>query len=459
MSDYQLIIVGSGPAGTAAAAQAARLGLHTAVIENDRPGGTCLNRGCIPTKALLHVSGLVSDFKREQAHGILEGETAVNPGRLFAYKDELCAKLSGQVEASFRTARVDLVRGKAVLLPGNRVRVGERILTAEDVILAAGSVPVIPPIPGMDLPEVMTSDEILKGQDRLPSSLVIIGGGVIGIEFATFYSDLGVPVTILEGMERILPALDREISQNLARILKKRGVTICTKAMVTRCEGGSGSPVTVRFKIGEQEQSVTCENVLCAVGRKPDTEGLLDEELRQDLKMDGRRIAVDEYFRTSVPHVCAVGDLSSGIQLAHAASAQGTACVNHIAGKPSVYTADAVPSCIFTRPEIAAVGLNEQTAKDAGIPAAAGKAVLFSNARTVLATDERCFMKVLAGREDHRILGAQLMCGRSSEMISEITEAIVNGLTVEQMLAVIRPHPTFHEALTDALRDLAGKLG
>lgn len=494
MSDYQVIVIGSGPAGTAAAGQAAKLGLKTAVIESNRAGGTCLNRGCVPSKNLLHASGLVADFEREKSHGIIEGSAGVNLPALFAYKDEVCSKLSGQVEASFKTAHIDLIRGKATLLAGGRVRVEGNILTADSIILATGSVPAMPPIPGLDLPDVLMSDEVLAGADHLYRSLVIIGGGVIGIEFATFYSDLGVNVTIIEGMDRILPAVDKEISQNLTRILKKRGVTVFTKAMVTGvrsagCGGAAGDPgsasgcpngqsagtdtppgkvsesdstgserVTVTFSVGGKEQSVACEKVLCAVGRRPNTDGLFDEAIRKDLAMDGRRIQADSHFATSIPGVYAIGDVSSKIQLAHAATAQGIACVNSIAGQPSVYTADAVPACIFTRPEIAVVGLDEQGAKTAGIDVAVGKAVLFSNARTVIATDERCFIKVLARKDDQRIVGAQFMCERSSEMISEITEAIVNGLTVSQMLAVIRPHPTFHEALTDALRDLAGKL-
>lgn len=479
MSDYQVIVIGSGPAGTAAAGQAAKLGLKTAVIESDRAGGTCLNRGCVPTKNLLHASGLVADFEREKSHGVIEGSADVNLPALFAYKDEVCSKLSGQVEVSFKTAHIDLIHGKAMLLKDGKVRVtvtdgagadgtaaGEhpdKVLTADNIILAAGSVPAMPPIPGLDLPDVLTSDEVLAGADHLYRTLVIIGGGVIGIEFATFYSDLGVNVTVIEGMDRILPTVDKEISQNLTRILKKRGVTIFTKAMVTGVSstepGSTGSErVSVTFSVGGKEQSVACEKILCAVGRRPNTEGLFDENVLKDLAMDGRRIQVDSHFETSIPGVYAIGDVSSKIQLAHAATAQGIACVNSIAGKPSVYTADAVPACIFTRPEIAVVGLDEQGAKAAGIDVAVGKAVLFSNARTVIATDERCFIKVLARKDDQRIVGAQFMCERSSEMISEVTEAIVNGLTVRQMLAVIRPHPTFHEALTDALRDLEAKL-
>ncbi len=480
MKDYQLIIIGSGPAGTAAALQAARQGMRAAVIEDDRAGGTCLNRGCVPTKTLLHASGIIADFSREVSRGVLEGTASVNMPRLFEYKNEVCAKLSDQAAASFKTAGIDLIEGKATLLPDRRVSVagpsGERILTADDVILATGSVPYMPPIPGLDLPEVLTSDDVLSGGDHSCQSLVIIGGGVIGAEFATFFNDLGVQVTILEGMSRILPTMDKEISQNLTRILKKRGVSVCTKAVATEIvpaelspevSGGAGAGVTVRFRAGDKLSSVTSERVLCAVGRRPNTEGLFDEAVLKDLVMEDGRIAADERYRTSLPHVYAVGDLSSKIQLAHVAAAQGMACVKDMAGghaasdgRPGSGAGEPapVPACVFTRPEIAVVGLDEQAAKEAGIAVAAGKAALYSNARTVIATDERCFMKILAAKDDHRIVGAQLMCERSSEMISEITEAIVNRLSPEEMLAVVRPHPTFHEALNEALRDLARRL-
>ena len=316
--------------------------------------------------------------------------------------------------------------------------------------------PARPPIPGLDLPGVMTSDELLQGSDALYKSLVIIGGGVIGVEFATFYSDLGCAVTIVEGLDRLLPNLDRELGQNLAMALKKRGVAIHTGAMVERLEE-SGDGLTVHFNTKNGPGSASGEKVLCAIGRRPYWEGLFAPGLQPETV--GRAIKVDGRYQTSIPGVYAIGDVSSKIQLAHVATAQGEACVEMICGREPTVDVSIVPSCVYCRPEIAAVGLTEAEAKEAGIPAKAGKCVMFSNARTMIADPGRCFMKVVARTDTREIIGAQLMCEHSTDMISQISQAIANHMTVEQLMKAMRPHPTFEEALGEALMELSAKLG
>ena len=332
---------------------------------------------------------------------------------------------------------------------------GESIVTGDAVLIASGSVPARPPIPGLDLDGVMTSDDILKGTGELYESLVIMGGGVIGVELATFYSRLGTKVTILEGMGRLLPNMDKELGQNLSAILKKQGVDVLTQSMVTRITKERGL-MSVEYDRSGGTGVVQGERVLCAIGRIPNLEGVLGKGI--ELDMERRRIKVDSRFETSMPGVYAIGDVSSRIQLAHVASAQGRACVEMMAGLVPSTDLKTVPGCVYCQPEIASAGLTEEEAKARGIWAVSGKYVMFSNSRTVIREAPRSFMKIVADRENHRILGAHLMCEHATDMISELTSAIANGMTAEALLTVMRPHPTFEEGVTDALRALCKKL-
>ena len=302
----------------------------------------------------------------------------------------------------------------------------------------------------------MTSDELLEGCDHLYRSIVIIGGGVIGIEFATFYADLGCAVTVIEGMDRLLPNMDKELGQNLALILKKQGVKVFTNAMVQRVEQ-AGEDLAVHFTCKETEETVSGEAVLCAIGRRAYCDGLFADGV--GVEMNGRSIAVDGNFETSLPHVYAIGDVSSKIQLAHVATAQGIACVERLCGVQDHTDLSVIPSCIYCRPEIAVVGLTEAEAKETGIPVKVGKHVMFGNAKTVIADPGRCFMKLVAHAETRELIGAQLMCEHASDMIGGAAQALANHLTAEQFCRAMRPHPSFEEAMTAALEDLCERLG
>ena len=354
---------------------------------------------------------------------------------------------------------MDLLEGTARIDAPGRVTVagpeGDTVYTADRILAATGSVPVRPPIPGLDLPGVMTSDELLEGSDSLYESLVIMGGGVIGVEFATFYANLGCRVTLIEGMDRLLPTMDRELGQNLGQILKKQGVEVLTSAMVRRVEQ-TPEGLTVHVDQKGKEKAVSGEKVLCAIGRRPCWDGLFAPELVPETR--GRSLLVDEDFRTSIPGVYAIGDVSAVIQLAHVAAAQGIACVNRMCGRQAATDLNVVPSCIYSSPEIAVVGLTEAEAKEQGINAVSGKCTMFGNARTVIEDPGRCFMKLVADRDTGRLIGAQLMCQHASDIISQLSAALVNGLTVGQLLSVMRPHPSFEEAMTEALERLAEKL-
>ena len=459
MSDYQLLIIGAGPGGYVAALHAAKRGLRTAVIENREVGGTCLNRGCIPTKTLLHSSEIVAGINGGEKFGVGAERVHFDMSAIFARKREVSAKLSGGIEGMFRAAKVDLLRGTGTVTGSGTVKFvgeeGEKVITAERILLATGSVPARPPIPGLDLPGVLTSDELLEGCDHLYDSLVIIGGGVIGVEFATFYADLGCKVTIIEGLDRLLPNMDRELGQNLSMILKKHGVDVYTNSLVANVEQ-DGDALKVNFTNKDKALSVSGEAVLCAIGRRPYTEGLFADGV--GVEMNGRSIRVDENYETSLPGVYAIGDVSSKVQLAHVASAQGTDCVERMVGGKGMTDLSAVPSCIYCVPEIACVGITADEAKAAGREVVSGKYVMFSNGKTVIRDGDRAFMKVVADKATHVIVGAQFMCEHATDMISEMATAIVNGLTVEQMLKVLRPHPTFEEGVHDALEDVLAKL-
>lgn len=458
--DYQLIVIGAGPGGYTAALRAAALGLHTAVVECRQVGGTCLNRGCIPTKTLLHASQVYRDAVDGASMGVHATNATFDMGEIFAYKRGVSEKLRNGIHGLLKSAKVDLIEGVGRIAAPGQVDVtaadgAVSRYTAERILIATGSVNVRPPIPGLDLPGVMTSDELLEGCDRLYDSLVIIGGGVIGVEFATFYRNLGCAVTLLEGMDRLLPNMDRELGQNLQQIMKKQGVEVLTNAMVQSLEQTeSGLAVHVLQK--GAEKTVTGEKVLCAIGRRAYWDGVFAEGMNPETR--GKSLKVDENFQTGIPGVYAIGDASSVVQLAHVAAAQGTACVERMCGVADHVDLNVIPSCIYSTPEIAVVGITEAEAKERGIPAVVGKCTMFGNARTVIEDPGRCFMKIVAHAETHEILGASLMCQHASDMISQISAAMVNHQTAEELRRVMRPHPSFEEAMTEALDALASKL-
>ena len=363
-------------------------------------------------------------------------------------------KLRLGIEGLFKQKKVDLIRGTGTIVEPGKVSVNDETYTADNILIATGSIPARPPIPGLEL--AVTSDELLEGEGKLFSSLVIIGGGVIGVELASVYSAMGCEVTILEAMDRILPNMDREICQNLTMILKKRGVKVFPGSMVSAVEKAEDGSLAVRYTCKDQPGEARGEAVLCAIGRRPNTAGLFGEGCSVD--MERGRILTDERYQTSVPGIYAVGDVTAKVQLAHVASAQGTDCVELLAGNESVIDGRYIPSCIYTDPEIAAVGITADEAKAQGRAVKVGKCLMSANGKTVIADGERGFMKIVADADTGVILGAQLMCQRATDMITQVTTAVVNGMTAQQLLSAMRPHPTFEEAMGDALEDLCGKL-
>lgn len=455
---FDLIIIGAGPGGYTAAIRAAKNGLKTAVVEAGRVGGTCLNRGCIPAKAMIHASSLYQEMLSGGTFGVTASGVAYDYGKILAYKEETTDQLCKGVEQLLKANKVTVIYGKGTLTGDREVRVidasgAAQVYEARHVLLAAGSKPMLPPIPGMDLEGVLTSDGLFKLAE-VPDSLLIIGGGVISMEFATVYLALGSKVAVVEALPRLVPNMDKEISQNLKMLMKKRGLDIHTGASVKRIEK-EGEHLVCAFEEKGQEVRSSARYVLCAVGRCPDTDDLLEEGT--GIRLDRGRIVVDDRFCTDMDGVYAVGDLIKGTQLAHAAAAQGMYVADIIAGRSPSVDLGVIPGCVYTEPEIASVGMTEEEARDKRCEIKTGKFIMSANGKSLITKEERGFIKVVAEAHTGVILGAQMMCARATDMIGEFTTAIANRLTVEQLLKGMRAHPTYNEGAGEALEEVFGE--
>ncbi|MGN0706110.1 MAG: dihydrolipoyl dehydrogenase [Lentihominibacter sp.] len=461
---FDLVIIGAGPGGYVAAIKAAKAGMNTAIVENIRVGGTCLNRGCIPAKAMIHASSLYEEMHSEaELVGIKADGISYDYSKIVDYKqgttDELVAGIEGLLEGN----GVTRFNGKGTLEKDGSVTVklkeadedGNESISLESgkVLLATGSVPSLIPIPGIDLKGVVTSDGVFA-LSKMPESMVIIGGGVIGVEFATVYANLGAKVTIIEALPRVLQNMDKEISQNLKMIFKKKGIDIHTGASVKSIEE-IDEGLRVNYEEKDKPASATGKLVICAAGRKPNLDGLFGEGV--EIEMDGKFVAVNDRFETSIPDVYAIGDIINGTQLAHAASAHGSCAVDFMNGKEPELKLSSIPGCVYTDPEIAQVGITEAEAKEQGIGVITGKFIMSANGKSLITHEERGFVKVVADENTHKVLGAQMMCARATDMIAEFTTAIANDMTVEHLLSGIRPHPTYNEGIAEALEDCIGE--
>lgn len=479
---YDLIVIGAGPGGYPAALRAAELGRRTAVIECRELGGTCLNRGCIPTKTLLHATGLYRETLHASEAGLRAESLEIDGLTLRARKNQVVETLQNGIATQFKKSKVDVYYGIGTIegehlvtvtpnkgagelseetsegpnaeTPGNQP--GAPIhLEAANILIATGSTPAAPPIPGSSLEGVVDSDIMLEEVNMSLKSLVIIGGGVIGMEFAQIYSDIGCQVTVLEAMDRILPGMDREIAQNLKMIGKKRNIDIHTGAMVKEILKTSDGSLLCRYEEKGGEKEAAGERVLIATGRRPNTANLFGESMKGRIAETRGCIQVDDHYRTSVSGIYAIGDVIGGIQLAHAATAEGITAVEHLFGHKPRYTAALIPSCVYTDPEIAVIGMTAEEAKEAGIEVITGKYLMSMNGKSLLSGQERGLIKLTAEKDSRQVIGAQLMCARATDMISTLELAIQNHLTVEQLAELILPHPTFCEGIGEAAFDMA----
>lgn len=447
---YDLIIIGAGPGGYEAALEAADKGMKVALIEKDKLGGTCLNRGCVPTKTLMHTADIARELKDAAKFGVNVSDYAVDAAKMQERKTEVLDTLRSGIAAMMKKGKVDVIEGIGVIEGTGKVRVGDDVLEAKNIMIATGSKTFVPPIEGIDTPGVVTSDVLLDKADGIYEHLVIVGGGVIGMEFASLYAALGTKVTIIEALERVLAPLDKEISQNVKMIGKKRGMDIHAKAMVEKFEPAADGKVVTYYREKDELQSVESDGVLVCIGRRACTDGLFAEGV--EVEMDRDKIVVNDKYETSIPGVYAIGDVIGGIQLAHTATAEGRNAVAIMNGEEPTINMNVVPSCVYTNPEIATVGITADEAKAAGQAVITKKFIMSANGKSVLSDQERGFIKVVADAESRKILGAQMMCARATDMIGEFAIAISNELTLDDIADTIHPHPTFVEGINEAVR-------
>lgn len=456
-NSYDLIVVGAGPGGYVAAIRAAQFGMKVAIVESRQAGGTCLNRGCIPTKALMHASGTYEKLAACEALGINVGESSYDIQKMYGHKDAVVEQLRMGVEYLLKANHVERYEGKGVITSPGTVAVdgknGKCDLSGDKILIATGSVPARPPISGLDLPGVLTSDDLLENAEKY-DSMTIIGGGVIGVEFATILNALGCKVTIVEFMDRLLPTMDVEFGRTLRKLFKKRGIKLFMASQVQSIEQRIEGGLSCKVRQNEQDHRIDSQAVLVAVGRRPNVADLFGEGV--DVEYD-RGIVVDDHFRTSIPSIYAIGDvISGGIQLAHVASAQGCAAAAYMSGRENDVDLQTVPSCVYTDPEIASVGMTAEQAKAQGIEITTGRFQMNGNGKTIIEGQTEGFVKLLFDAESKVMIGAQIMCARATDMIGELATAIVNKLTAKDLASVIRPHPTFNEAVSDAVEDIFG---
>lgn len=446
---FDLAIIGGGPGGYTAAEKAARAGLQVVLFEQEDLGGTCLNRGCMPTKALLHSAETFAALGKAEALGIQARDISYDFAAMHRRKDTVVETLRQGVEKLMKANKITVARGQACIQEAGLVTCQGERYEVKDIIIATGSQVSYPPIPGIDLPGVWNSRDILEGGGQDFTSLVIIGGGVVGVECATLYRCLGCQVTVLEAADHILPFMDKEIAQRLTMILKKQGVSVEAKASVQKIQGTPGEMrVTYVDKKGA-EHTVTAQGVLAAAGRKANLDGLFGPDFT--LELERGAIVGDADGRTSVPHIYVIGDAKArNIQLAHVASAQGENAVAVILGKKPPLDMSVVPSCVYTDPEIASVGLTEEGAKAAEVPVKTGKYLTGANGKCLIEGTESGYVKLVTHRDSGKLLGAQLVCPRATDMVGELALAIQKGLTAEDLAEVIHPHPTFSEMLFGA---------
>lgn len=448
---YNVIVIGGGPAGYVAAIRAAQLNAKVAIVEKGTFGGTCLNQGCIPTKTYLKNGEIIEGVEMARERGIQFDSTnfKVDMPQVVKHKNSVVKKLTNGVEALLRSNRVDIFRGTAKINKNKDVVVDDsKVIKGDKIILAGGSKVFRINIPGIDNPNVLTSDDILS-LEELPQSLVIIGGGVIGIEMAQAYHALGTKITVIEMMDRIIPGVDSEISAALAKVLKKKGVKILTSTKITEIVDDNGK-VKVMTENGD---AVTADKALISIGRVPDLDGVGEVEF----EMERGKIKVDKYMETSVKGIYAPGDINGIKMLAHVAFRMGeVAAENAVKGNHRKVKLHSAPSVVYTSPEVAMVGLTEEQAREK-YDIRIGRFNFAANGRALASGDSVGFVKVIADNKYGEILGIHILGPTAAEIINQASLLMEMEITVDELVKSIYGHPTYSEALFEACADVLGE--
>ena len=456
---YDVVFIGGGPGGYVAAIRASQLGLKTAVVEKAKLGGTCLHAGCIPTKALLRSAEIYTNTKNAEEFGIIAPEVGVDFSKVQARKEATTDRLFKGVEHLMKKGNIDVYDGFGSLLKADAVSVklndGEEVLlNAKNVIIATGSRPRTLPGLEADGQYVMTSDEALQMKE-IPESIIIVGGGVIGMEWASLLSDFGSKVTVLEYADRILPTEDKEVSKEMQRLMKKKGIKIVTSAKVLPETIEKGDGVSIKAELKGKEASYSADKVLVSVGRQPLVEGIGLENTAVELNRGF--IQANEYYLTNEPNVYAIGDVIGGLQLAHVASHEGLIAVEHIAGKnPTPLDPNLVSKCVYTSPEVASVGLTEDQAIEKGYEVKVGKFPFRAIGKALVLGESDGFVKFVADAKTNKLIGAHMVGPSVTDMITEAALAQVLEATSMDVANMIHPHPSLNEAIGEAALAVEG---
>ncbi|MGH6782038.1 MAG: dihydrolipoyl dehydrogenase [Sphingomonadaceae bacterium] len=456
--DFDVLVIGAGPGGYVAAIRAAQLGLRTACAESrETLGGCCLNVGCIPSKALLHASELY-----EEAHsgalakfGVKMEGLSLDLDAMHGEKDKAVTELTGGIAFLFKKNKVEWLKGLASFTGPNSVVVDGKNVTAKNIIIATGS--SVTPLPGVEIDQAVVIDSTgALALPRVPEHLVVIGGGVIGLELGSVWRRLGAKVTVVEFLDQILPGFDGEVRKETARMFKKQGFDIKTGTKVTgvTVKGGKAT-VTVEPAAGGAAETIEADAVLVSIGRRPNTDGLGLDKIGLAVNNRGQ-IEVGHDFQTAVKGVYAIGDVTPGPMLAHKAEDEGIAAAEFIAGLTGIVNHDVIPSVVYTHPEIAGVGLTEEQAKEKGA-VKTGKFPMMGNSRAKTIRDTDGFVKVIADAETDRVLGVWMVSSVAGTMIAQAAQAMEFGATSEDIAYTCHAHPTHSEAFKEAAMAVQGK--
>ncbi len=447
----RVVVLGGGPAGDVAALRAAQLGADVTMIERAQLGGTCLNWGCIPTKSLLSTADLLRRVQRADEYGLVVPEVSVDFEKMMARKDDIVSKMRDGVAGATKRKGVNVVYGQGSL-DGGEVVVGDERFPYDVLVLCLGTEPSGLPGIEMDQPAVLTSNDILV-LESIPKSMIIVGGGVIGCEFASLFAPLGTEITVVEILPRLLAGVDTRTASQFQRLLEKEGVAVHLERTLEEVTEYREDGVKVRLDDGTELEA---EKLLVSVGRAPQTEGIGLESAGVEVNERGH-VVVDEYLKTANPKIYAAGDCIGGLQLAHLAEAEGERAVeNALDGTPIPMDRTVVPSCIYTHPEIAVVGLNAEDAKDAGYDAKVGQTRFAGSGKALGEGEADGFAQVVFDAETGLLLGATIMGVHAVEMIHEIGVAISDGLSVEELGHIIHAHPTVSEMVMHAAKQGVG---
>ncbi len=452
MRTFDLVVIGAGPGGYVAAIRASQLGLRVAVVERDRPGGGCVNWGCIPSKAILKSADLYQQMKNAASYGIVAKELSVDYGEVIRRSRKVSEKMSRGVSFLFRKNGIELIAANAAVSSPTTVRAGDEEIGAGTILVAVGT--AVRGLPGIepDGKTVLTSDDALA-QEEMPGSVVVLGGGAVGVEFAYIYRTFGADVALVEMEDQLLPRTDREVAKELEKSFGRQGIRVLTGAPAKALDKAAG---TLTVSMGGKEEKLSAEKFLVAGGRKPLTEGLGLEAC--GVKLSKGYIEVDASFRTACPTIFAIGDVIGGMLLAHEASAEGVAAAEIIAGhevRPP--DRDKIPACIFCQPEVATIGLSEEEAKRRGLPVKVSKFPFTALGRAVASGHTEGFVKMVAEERYGEVVGCHIIGHGASDLIAELGLARSLEATFHEIGRTVHAHPTLPEAIREAALMLGGE--